>query len=104
MTDAWNSLLTFEPPGPGTWSRDPVPLPRPVTRYFAEIHPEPLARGTAEFMALYGAPLGGMQMAYVNGFAYHMMRPAPDEEIPERFARAEEVWPSKIWREQLRAW
>jgi pyruvate,water dikinase len=55
-------------------------------------------------MALYGAPLAGMEMRYVNGFAYHAMRPAPDEEIPERFARAEEVWPRKIWREQLKEW
>jgi len=104
MTDAGTSPLTFEPPGPGSWVRDPVHFPRPVTRYFAETHPEPLVRGTAEFMALYGAPIGGMQMQYVNGFGYRTMVPAPDAEIPERFARAEEVWPRKIWREQLKEW
>ena len=32
------------------------------------------------------------------------MRPAPDEEIPQRFQRAEEVWQDKLWREQLRDW
>ena len=45
-----------------------------------------------------------METQYVNGFAYNTMRPAPDEEIPQRFARAEEVWERKVWREQLREW
>jgi pyruvate,water dikinase len=103
MADA-GAVLTFEPPGPGSWHRDPVHFPRPVTRYFAETHPEPFLRGTSEFMALYGAPLGGMEMQYVNGFAYSTMRPAPDAEIPERFARAEQVFERKIWRDQLREW
>ena len=75
-----------------------------MTRYFAETHPEPFARGTAEFMTFYGTPLGGMQMQYVNGYGYNTMRPAPDEQIPERFARAEEVWPGKVWRDQLKEW
>ena len=103
MTDA-GTALTFDPPGPGSWHRDPVHFPRPVTRYFAETHPDPFVRGTAEFMAFYGAPVGGMEMQYVNGFAYSTMRPAPDEEIPQRFARAEEVWERKVWREQLKEW
>ena len=75
-----------------------------MTRYFAETHPEPFLRGTSEFMAFYGAPLGGMETQYVNGYAYNTMRPAPDEEIPQRFARAEEVWERKVWREQLQEW
>ena len=45
-----------------------------------------------------------METQYVNGFAYNTMRPAPEDEIPERFARAEEVWERKVWREQLREW
>ncbi len=103
MTDG-GAPLTFEPPGPGSWHRDPVHFPRPVTRYFAETHPEPFTRGTAEMMAFYGAPLGGMASAYVNGFAYTTMLPPPEAEIPQRFARAEEVWPRKVWREQLQEW
>jgi pyruvate,water dikinase len=55
-------------------------------------------------MSLYGAPLGGIRMQYVNGYAYSQMQPAPEAEIPERFARAEEVWPRKIWRDQLKEW
>src|SRR6476659_1182656 len=103
MSDG-TTALHFEPPGPGSWGLDPVHFPRPVTRYFAEMHPEPFRRGTHEFMAFYGTPLDAMETQYVNGFSYHTMTPAPDEEIPQRFARAEEVWEHKVWREQLREW
>jgi pyruvate,water dikinase len=68
------------------------------------MHPEPFRRGTHEFMAFYGTPLDAMETQYVNGFSYHSLRPAPDEEIPQRFARAEEVWERKVWREQLNEW
>ena len=30
--------------------------------------------------------IDGLQTAYPNGFAYNQVRPAPDEEIPQRFA------------------
>ncbi len=104
MAGQATTALQFDPPGPGSWHLDPVHFPRPVTRYWAEMHPEPFRRGTHEFMAFYGTPLDGMEMQYVNGFAYTSMRPAADEEIPQRFARAEEVWDRKVWREQLREW
>jgi phosphohistidine swiveling domain-containing protein len=94
----------YEAPGPGSWNLDPVHFPRPVTRYWAGMHPEPFRRGTGEFMAFYGTPIAAMETQYVNGFAYNAMRPAPDAEIPQRFARAEEVWEKKVWREQLREW
>ena len=45
-----------------------------------------------------------MDYGYVNGFAYSSARPAPEEEIPQRFQRAEEVFEQKLWREQLRDW
>ena len=101
MSGEGTTALHFEPPGPGSWNLDPVHFPRPVTRYWAEMHPEPFRRGTHEFMAFYGTPLESMETQYVNGFAYNTMQPAPDEEIPQRFARAEEVWERKVWREQL---
>jgi phosphohistidine swiveling domain-containing protein len=94
----------FEPPGPGSWNLDPVHFPRPVTRYWAAMHPEPFRRGTREFMAYYGMLLESLETQYVNGFAYNTMRPAPEDEIPQRFARAEEVWERKVWRDQLREW
>jgi len=96
--------LRFEPPGPGNWNQDPVHFPRPVTRYWAEMHPEPFKRGTNEFARYYGMVIDGLVSAYVNGFAYNTMKSAPDEEIPQRFQRAEQVFPNKLWREQLREW
>ena len=39
MTEQAGTELTFEPPGPGSWDLDPVHFPRPVTRYWAEMHP-----------------------------------------------------------------
>ncbi len=104
MSEEGTTALTFEPPGPGSWNLDPVHFPRPVTRYFAETHPAAFRRGTHEFMAFYGTPIDAMVTQYVNGFAYNTMVPAPDEEIPQRFARAEEVWERKVWREQLQEW
>ena len=104
MSAQGTTALQFEPPGPGSWNLDPVHFPRPVTRYWTEMHPEPFRRGTHEFMAYYGTLLESMEMQYVNGFAYNTMRPAPDDEIPQRFARAEEVWERKVWRDQLREW
>jgi pyruvate,water dikinase len=68
------------------------------------MHPEPFRRGTREFMAYYGTVIESLEMQYVNGFAYNAMRPAPEDEIPQRFARAEQVWERKVWREQLREW
>jgi pyruvate,water dikinase len=48
--------------------------------------------------------IDGLEMAYVNGFAYKIVRPAPENEIPKRFERAEEVLKTKYWREQVRDW
>ena len=52
----------------------------------------------------YGMLIGGLEMAYVHGFAYTTITPAAEEAIPARFARAEEVFRDKLWREQLREW
>ena len=48
--------LTFEPPGPGPWDLDALHFPRPVTAYWAEMHPEPFSLGYGDMMAFYGAP------------------------------------------------
>ena len=96
--------LHFDPPGPGPWSNDPVHHPRPVTRYWAETHPAPFLRGTSDFARFYGMLIDGLEAQYVNGFAYHQVRPAPEAEIPQRFQRADEVFERKLWREQLREW
>jgi len=96
--------LRFDPPAPGFWSQDPVHHPRPITRYWAEMHPAPFVRGFSEFTERYGMMLDTMRPAYINGFAYNQSVPVTDEEAPRRFARAEEVWEQKPWREQLREW
>ena len=104
MTCSDLAELSFDPPGPGTWELDPVHFPRPATRYWAEIHPEAAGRGMREMFRFYGMLIGGLEMGYVNGFCYHAMTPPPEEEIPQRFQRAEEVFAKKLWREQLREW
>jgi phosphohistidine swiveling domain-containing protein len=96
--------LRFEPPGPGFWELDPVHFPRPATRYWTEIHPASFKRGTSEFARFYGMLIDGLEMAYVNGFAYRTARPAAEDEIPQRFKRAEEVFHRKLWREQVSEW
>jgi len=96
--------LRFEAPGPGFWELDAVHFPRPATRYWTELHPEALRRGTREFARSYGMLIGALEYAYVNGFAYRTVTPVPDDEVPRRFQRAEEVFRQKYWREQLNDW
>jgi pyruvate,water dikinase len=96
--------LQFEAPGPGSWEQDPVHFPRALTRYWTEVHPAAFAQGTADFASFYGMLIGGLAMSYVNGIGYKAVVPAPEDEIPARFARAEEVLAGRLWREQLREW
>jgi pyruvate,water dikinase len=103
-TEQPTTKLDLKPPGPGTWEQDPVHFPRLATRYWAEMHPEPFARGTGEFMRYYGMLLGHMEMQYVGGVGYKAMHPVADEEVPQRFQRADEVFEKKVWRDQLREW
>ena len=63
------------------------------------MHPEPFKRGTNDFARYYGMLIDGLEMGYVNGFAYNTVRPAPEEEIPQRFQRAQEVFEGKLWRD-----
>jgi len=104
MSAGKGTELHFEPPSPGFWELDPVHFPRPATRYWMEVHPEAFKRGTAEFARSYGMLIDGLEMAYVNGFAYKAVRPVAEDQLPERFQRAEEVFKRKFWREQLRDW
>lgn len=96
--------LRFDPPGPGSWSLDAVHFPRPVTRYWAEMHPEPFVRGFREFTRYYGMLIDTLEYRYVNGFVYSRIVPVAESEAPVRFQRAEEVFRDKLWREQLREW
>ncbi len=96
--------IRFDPPGPGSWELDAVHFPRPVTRYWAEIHPAAFKRGVSDFTSFYGMLLGSLNMEYINGFAYKSAQPVSAEEVPARLARAEELFQGKLWREQLKEW
>ena len=96
--------LRFEPPGPGFWELDPVHFPRPMTRYWIELHPAAFKRGTSEFARFYGMMIDALEMQYVNGFAYKIVRSVAEEEVPRRLQRAEEVYQRRAWREQVRDW
>jgi phosphohistidine swiveling domain-containing protein len=98
------TVLTYEPPGPGSWEIDAVHFPRPATRYWTEMHPAPFKRGFMEFPRFYGMLFGGREVRYVNGFMYGTLLPVDEAEIPQRLARAEETYEKKLWREQLRDW
>ena len=79
--------LRFDPPGPGSWKLDAVHFPRPVTRYWAETHPEPFKSGFGDFTSFYGMLIDTLDTAYPNGFSYTTMRPA----APEEFRRGSSV-------------
>jgi phosphohistidine swiveling domain-containing protein len=104
MSAQATSALRFDPPGPGFWELDAVHFPRPVTRYWSEMHPEPFKRGFHELTAFYGMLIDTLDYRYLNGFAYKTVVPVPDSEVPARFQRAEEAVEGKLWREQLREW
>jgi pyruvate,water dikinase len=101
---AMDSSVRVSPPGRGTWILDDVHFPRPVTRYWAEMHPAPFRRGYAELTRFYGLLFEAREFAYLDGFAYSANVPLAEDELPARFARAEEVFERKLWREQLREW
>jgi pyruvate,water dikinase len=75
-----------------------------MTLYFQQTQPPSFKRGTNDFARFYGLLIDGLQIAYVNGFGYNQVLPAPDAEVPARFQRAEQVISQKLWREQLRDW
>ena len=104
MADPHVPDLRFDPPAPGSWSLDPVHFPRPVTRYWAETHPPAFRAGTHDFAVYFGMLIDGLETSYVNGFAYNLVKPAPEAEIPERIGRARAVMEGKLWRDQVHEW
>jgi hypothetical protein len=96
--------LQLDPPGPGPWTQDGVHFPRPMTRYFQDMHPPAFKAGTNHFARYYGMLIDGLQIAYVQGFGYNQLLPAPEDQIPARIQRAEQVYAQKLWREQLHEW
>ena len=96
--------LAFEAPGPGSWDLDALHFPRPVTAYWAQMHPEPFSLGYGDMTAFYGAPIQTRRTAYVNGFCYGQMEPIAPEAFPERVQRVTEVFDRKLWRDSAQEW
>jgi phosphohistidine swiveling domain-containing protein len=95
---------TFEAPAPGPWELDRTHFPRPVPLFTAEIFAEPFKRGFQETTSRYGMLLDHLRAAVVNGFIYYQPTPAPPDEIPQRFAAAEQAFARKLWREDKERW
>lgn len=111
MTTEW------EAPGPGPWQQDSAHMPVSSSIAFREVYPEGFNRGFTETFARYGLLLDRLAMGVVNGFTYHQPQPfdmpGPDgpmspEEIGKEFGRraviAEEVFATKLWRQDLHLW
>jgi phosphohistidine swiveling domain-containing protein len=99
--------LEFEPPGPGSWEPDLSHWPRPVARFMTEpaaTFQDPFARGFIESLRRYGTAILYPEHRFVHGIAYMCVRPAPQEELPQRFENAERTFETKLWRQDLRRW
>jgi pyruvate,water dikinase len=81
-----------------------VHFPRPVTRYWAEMHPDALRRGFRDLSSNYGLLIETMEIRYPSFFAYRTAIPVAEGELPARFQRAEDALQTKFWREQLQQW
>src|SRR5688572_11438371 len=116
--------LTFEAPGPGSWSfarsHQTSPFPRLVVPMWEARYPAGFRRGFREI----GALLDTLEVRCVHGWFYIRARPvgAPEKatkpppafifkllvrvhpEIRRRLARAEEAWSTRPWRKANQRW
>lgn len=114
MTD---EALDWTAPAPGPWMQDRAHLPSAVTPLMQAAYPPGMMRGFAETLEPWGALLDGMNVHYVNGFAY--MQPAPFDapgpdgekspeylgaEIGRRTELAAAAFENRIWRDVLQRW
>jgi pyruvate,water dikinase len=117
------SDVDFEPPGPGAWISLATHWTRPVTRFLAEIYPEPFSAGIARATLRYGLLVEGVDFALVNRVPYCSERSprsllkqgpqskaefealvAQDEMLAQRTAAAADSLAFRFWREDLRRW
>jgi len=121
---AAESALSFEPPGPGSWTLDTAHFPQPATRFVIELFAEPARRGFQEATARYGLLMDHIEWGFVHGWAYLCPRPiealgdpaqrptrdAWDElvrstpALGERLARSATVFEDRRWREEVARW
>ncbi len=98
------SLLSYSPPGPGSWRLDALHVPRPWSRFHGEIFGPNVAIGSGESARRYGSISGPGRFALVHGFGYGSMVPLDPAELPARFAAAEETFATRRWRADLADW
>ena len=72
----------FTPPGPGVWMLDATHWTRPLTRFQAELFPDPFRRGFGESLRRYGSLLEYLDVGFSNGFPYYRPRPVGAPEHP----------------------
>ncbi|MFO1149782.1 MAG: PEP-utilizing enzyme [Alsobacter sp.] len=104
MTTETAGALAFPTPGPGTWLLDAVHMPRPFTRFQAAVHPPNLAVGCRESFRRYGLLVDTLDYRMINGLGFFAPVPAPDHDVPARFANAADAVARKLWREDLARW
>ena len=116
--------MDWEKPGPGTWLLDAShcgPAPGPMVRHLMTTC---LERGMAEGLGMFGAPLSGMELRWVNGKMYRRLvpivgsgsdRPPPPGPVLWLASRlhpafrkqeklAKESFAIKRWRSELARW
>ena len=121
MNDA--STLTWEPPGPGTWTLDLAHVPKPLTPFWAELYTEPSGRGFTDTTPRYGTFLDKVDIRFSNGLMYSQPVPVggggggglPPKwlftvllkvhpALRQRIKSAATVYDRKPWRDDLREW
>lgn len=111
------AMLTFEPPGPGTWQQDRSHMPEPMTRLGFDLAAAPFADGFTKTFRDYGVPVQSVTMASVHGYMYLRLQfagePGPDGPpdpaevgafIGQCAASAEDALGRKVWREVMQLW
>lgn len=98
------AALTFDAPGPGSWTLEMNHIPRPVTRYSQESGRDAFWTGFAESAARYGWLIAGVRGEVVNGFTYTQSPPVAADQFEARVAAAERAFDTKLWRQDLARW
>jgi len=114
----------FVPPSPGAWELEQTHVTRPASIFMAEVYLDALKRGFKDGSRAYGVLLDHIEPAVINRFVYTAPRavgapksakgPPPrlllavlqrlHPEIRRRRKRAEEVFRTRAWRDDIERW
>lgn len=70
------AALSWDAPGPGSWTFDGAHNVGPVTPIVQQVFPGAMADGFRSFTGRYGLPISHVDVAYVNGYPYSAVRVA----------------------------